>query len=53
MSIDIRKYDFDFLSSPSVDYKKELELVRGEKKIQQSLQNEEEANELWRVNTDC
>lgn len=49
MSIDIRKYDFDFLSSPSVDYKKELELVRGEKKIQQSLQNEEEANELWRV----
>lgn len=49
MSIDIRKYDFDFLSSPSADYKKELELVRGEKKIQQSLQNEEEANELWRV----
>lgn len=49
MNIDTQKYDFDFLSSPLVNYQKELELVRGEKRIQQSLQNEEDANELWRV----
>lgn len=49
MNIDIQKYDFDFLSSSSVDYQKELEFVRSEKKILQSLQNEEGANDLWRV----
>lgn len=49
MSIDYQKYSYQFLTSTSIDYEKELEDVIIEKRAQQKALNESQANELWRV----
>lgn len=49
MSIDLQKYCYDFLTSPSIDYEMEINKVFAEKHKQQELCNSVKANELWRI----
>lgn len=49
MSIDFQKYNYYFLTSSNIDYENELSDVIAEKRKQQGLLNENNANELWRI----